>query len=130
MSVPRTPEQKAHQKQYAAEYRKSAHGRAMRKRWLKTTTLGKAAKRSMHLVSRYGITWKQKVLMYNEQQGLCKLCHRPLPPVEHSDCHVEHNHQTDKIRGIVHRNCNHIIGWFEKHSMMLPAVQQYLSENA
>ena len=67
MSVPRTTEQKARRKRYSAAYRKSAHGRAMRKKWLKTTALGKAAKRSMHLVSRYGITWKRKVEMYEEQ---------------------------------------------------------------
>ncbi len=121
---------KLHVSVYQAAYSKSAHGKAVRKTWLKTTPLGKAAKKSMHLVSRYGITWKRKVQMYEDQEGLCKLCHNPLPPVEHIDCHVEHDHVTNQVRGLVHRQCNHLIGWVEKYLSMVPRVLEYLKENS
>lgn len=110
-------------------YRKSARGRVIRKQWLKNTPLGKEAKKSAHLAGRYGITWKQKVQMYEAQSGLCKLCRQPLPLVSDTYCHVDHNHVTGKIRGLVHRQCNHLIGWVEKHLALVPRVFVYLEEN-
>ena len=128
MSVPRTIKQKADRKAYNDSYRKSAHGKELRKKWLKTTERGRAWQKSMHLLSRYGITWDQKVQMYGDQNGLCKLCRNPLPPVEHKDCHVDHDHATNKVRGLVHRQCNHLIGWVEKYLSMVPSVLKYLTD--
>jgi len=64
--------------------------------------------RSRMLRQRYGITWEDKVQMYGEQKGLCKLCNEPLPG------QVDHDHETDSVRGLLHHRCNLFLGYLEQ----------------
>jgi uncharacterized CHY-type Zn-finger protein len=63
--------------------------------------------------------------MYKEQAGLCKLCHKP---VTEEDMHVEHNHTTLEVRGLVCGGCNHLIGYAEHPN--LKAALQYIKDNS
>ena len=49
----------------------------------------KQRRHDMALRRLYGITWSDKVQMYQEQKGLCGLCGQPLDP-EISKAHVDH----------------------------------------
>jgi hypothetical protein len=48
--------------------------------------------------------------LYTEQNGLCKLCNQSLNIV---GSHIDHNHATDIVRGLVHAQCNYLIGVIE-----------------
>lgn len=48
--------------------------------------------------------WRDKLL--KEQGGICPLCKKPV----HDDPVLDHCHDTGKIRGVLHRQCNHAEG--------------------
>lgn len=65
-------------------------------------------------VSRYyKVPGDTKEKLYAEQQGKCAFCNESLPEVWDRKCHVDHDHVTGKVRGIVHARCNTIIGVLE-----------------
>lgn len=48
--------------------------------------------------------WRDKLL--KKQGGICLLCKKPI----HDDPVLDHCHDTGKIRGVLHRQCNHAEG--------------------
>ena len=117
---PQTPEQLAQQKAYW----RSPVGRAAKARY-RATENGKRKQHDHNLRKDYGITLADKEKMYEEQKGLCNLCHHPLPPVIQS--HYDHDHKTGKARGLLHQDCNHLIGLIEKMPGAMENIASYLS---
>lgn len=72
----------------------------------------------------YGITLEDKKRMYESQEGLCKLCGKPLAFDRY--CFVDHSHKTNEIRGLVHMKCNTFIGYMEKDIEEVVQVLNYL----
>lgn len=66
----------------------------------------------------YGIPGEEKERMFEAQGGLCKFCREPLPDVWSRGCHVEHDHKTKRVRGLVHHQCNTIIGILENEKYL------------
>lgn len=82
-------------------YCRPCHNRKMRE--------GKArlygSERSYHLIRRYGITAEQRDLMEKVQRGRCAIC-----KVEGKKLHVDHDHGSGFIRGLLCFNCNAGLG--------------------
>jgi Recombination endonuclease VII len=85
-------------------------------------------KKNYFLKREYGITLEEKREMYENQLGLCKLCN--LLMVKPKDCHVEHNHATGEIRGLVHSKCNLLLGIVQDNIGMLIRAIHYLEETS
>jgi len=64
----------------------------------------------------------QKELMVEQQDGLCAICQQPAEPL----C-IDHNHKTNKIRGLLCRPCNLGLGNFRDNSKALRAAADYLT---
>ncbi|MFJ9827984.1 endonuclease VII domain-containing protein [Streptomyces sp. NPDC101160] len=60
--------------------------------------------RAGHLKRQYGITEAERDEMIKEQFGICPICLRPGP------VHVDHCHETGRVRGVLCFNCNSGIG--------------------
>ncbi|MBZ6172818.1 MULTISPECIES: endonuclease VII domain-containing protein [Streptomyces] len=60
--------------------------------------------RARHLKRHYGLTEAERDEMVASQMGLCVICLK-APPV-----HVDHCHETGKVRGVLCFNCNSAIG--------------------
>jgi Recombination endonuclease VII. len=75
--------------------------------------------REQWVMRYFGITYEQKQMMFNVQQGLCGSCFRPLPPmgtpVREPD--VDHNHERGWVRALLCRGCNtsegNLPGWLD-----------------
>lgn len=81
--------------------------------------------RGRHL-KKYGITEEQYQEMLAEQGGLCKLCLGP-PRGRWKKLHVDHNHTTGHVRGLLCHHCNYkLIGAIEADPQILTRVQEYL----
>jgi Recombination endonuclease VII len=73
---------------------------------------------------KYGITLEEKRKMYDDQLGLCKMCN--LAMFTASDCNVDHDHRTKRIRGLIHRHCNLLIGLAKDNPSLLQKAIEYL----
>jgi hypothetical protein len=60
--------------------------------------------REFHLRRRYGIGQAEVDEMLAAQSGKCAICCRPNPG------HVDHDHATGKVRGLLCFNCNQALG--------------------
>lgn len=64
--------------------------------------------RDRYLRTTYGITLAEYGVIFEFQGGVCAVCGRP--PKKQA-LHVDHDHVTGKVRGLVCFNCNHrVIG--------------------
>jgi hypothetical protein len=65
--------------------------------------------RSWRFETKYGITVVQYEAMVIEQDGLCAACRKaPLGRL-----HVDHNHLTGMVRGLLCGPCNRALGYIE-----------------
>lgn len=63
--------------------------------------------------------------MLRSQGGGCALCHRPPRPGK--VLHVDHDHETGSVRGLLCFTCNNALGDFEDDPGRLRAAITYLS---
>lgn len=59
--------------------------------------------------NKYGITKDDYMRMFREQDGRCAICRVEQHRVDRRFA-VDHNHITDKVRGLLCPNCNAAIG--------------------
>jgi hypothetical protein len=63
-------------------------------------------------------------------QGMaCGICGTPIPPPPSRKAHVDHCHDTGKVRGILCRGCNLSLGHYERFQKLgMDRVNNYLSK--
>jgi hypothetical protein len=64
---------------------------------------------------------------FTRQGGLCALCGKPLHD-ERRFNHLDHSHEKNEMRGLLHQECNHAIGGFERALRVasMERIQAYL----
>ena len=128
------------------KYRKSAKGKAADERWKKSAKYvaqkqklkdeyklltpnqrrrRKEYQRSIELLRRVGITWKQKKQKYKEQKGLCAICHKHMGSLRKS--HSDHEHDIKKFRALLCGRCNTLVGYIESSWDLLEPTLDYLA---
>ena len=80
-----------------------------------------------HLRNKYGITPAEKQKMVEEQNGLCLICHKPLGTGK--GVHIDHDHDTGRVRGVLCTNCNSALGLMKDDPGTLQNAIQYLLIN-
>ncbi|MET7470934.1 endonuclease VII domain-containing protein [Micromonospora sp. NPDC005686] len=76
--------------------------------------------REYHLRRRYGVGEKEFQELLAEQGGVCAICRRPDPE------HLDHDHRTGWVRGILCFNCNGGLGQFKDNADVLARAITYL----
>jgi hypothetical protein len=76
--------------------------------------------RHYHLKRRYGMGARDVDALIESQGGRCPLCGRPAPN------HVDHDHTTGRVRGVLCFNCNGGLGQFGDDIDRLAAAIAYL----
>lgn len=79
------------------------------KKWRGTFAGQKSLKR-YKLKHLYGLTLDDHLTMYIMQNGRCAICKRP---VALDKVYIDHNHQTEKVRGLLCNRCNHFLTAFD-----------------
>ena len=89
-----------------------------------------AAKRRVKIGATYGLEYKDYVSMYSKQGGGCEICGTPIAKFKNDDgvltAHVDHDHVTGEVRGLLCRNCNSGLGMFQDDTELLDAAIDYL----
>ena len=80
-----------------------------------------------HLKQRFGITLEDYEAKLKSQDNRCALCGDDLDEKNKPDSpHLDHCHKTNKIRGIVHQHCNHLLGCARDDKAILKKAIIYL----
>lgn len=80
----------------------------------------KELSRDNHLYRNYGIGLKEFNRLYQEQEGKCKICKKEKALM------IDHNHNTNKNRGLLCNNCNVGLGHFKDDVESLKNAIVYL----
>ncbi|MGW5778363.1 endonuclease domain-containing protein [Streptomyces sp. NPDC003863] len=79
--------------------------------------------RAGHLKRQYGITEAERDQMIADQGGVCVICQEG--PAEH----VDHDHRTGKVRGVLCFSCNAALGQFKDRPDVIRRAAAYVEGN-
>lgn len=104
------------------EYKKTEAGRIAERHYRQTTRIV-TAKRNW-LKRQYGLTPEGVQAMKDAQLGLCAICF--LPP---KNWHIDHDHETNKVRGMLCAPCNLALGLLKDDSKRIRRAAEYIDVN-
>jgi len=78
----------------------------------------------------YGVSPEQYAAMLEAQGGQCAICDSDQWPGKGNSPHVDHEHATGKVRGLLCTNCNNGLGNFGDDPARLRAAADYLEAHA
>jgi DNA-directed RNA polymerase subunit RPC12/RpoP len=73
----------------------------------------------------YNITPEFLLMLLVLQDYKCAICEKPIP--KRPDQHVDHNHKTKQVRGVLCGNCNRAMGLFGDSAVRLTVAAAYLN---
>lgn len=111
-------------------YRSTPEGRAVTRAGIakyQQSEKGQKAARAARW-RRAGIDPVQAEATLQASNGLCDLCQGP--PTGKGRLHVDHDHATGKVRGMLCSKCNHALGLMNDNPARLRAAADYLEAHA
>ncbi|HHC1760061.1 TPA: endonuclease VII domain-containing protein [Klebsiella pneumoniae] len=82
-----------------------------------------------HIKRKYGISKEEYVEMLDSQGGRCAICgDEPGERYSHQ-LHVDHCHASGKVRGLLCRGCNHMLGVIKDDEVLLFKAVEYLRKS-
>lgn len=84
------------------------------------------------LKSLYGLTWDQYQAMLETQGGQCAICGATPDPngiKASSRLHVDHDHETGKVRALLCNRCNQGIGYFRDDPGYMRRAAGYIEQH-
>ena len=76
-------------------------------------------------LKRYGLTEEQYADLLVKQNNRCAICSTPIVTGRH--CHVDHDHTTGKVRGVLCNHCNLMLGHAKDSTEVLLKAVEYLN---
>lgn len=104
--------------------------KANKKRQRKREAPNPEATRRKNLRSKYGISPEQYDALLAEQGGGCACCGKTSAGGRHGRFHVDHDHKTGKIRGLLCHSCNVGIGALGDTIVGIERAARYLRRPA
>lgn len=126
----RSKTNKAKKKEYNIEYRIKNREKLLLKdkeKYIKN----KDKNKDRLLRKCFGISLDDYLLMFNNQNGLCKICNKPETAKQVNSeavrmLAVDHDHDTGKIRSLLCSRCNLALGQFNDDIVILESAIEYL----
>jgi hypothetical protein len=87
----------------------------------------KAADREGYLKRKYGMTIADYDRMFAAQHGVCAICDEARP--DERTLHVDHDHETRAIRGLLCFRCNNALGDFREEYELFQRAANYLDRD-
>ena len=84
--------------------------------------------REIHLRNKFGLTPAGYDALFEAQGGVCALCESP--PTPGISLHVDHDHGTGEIRGLLCARCNNALGLFREDPDLLKRAARYVAADA
>jgi hypothetical protein len=80
-------------------------------------------------LKRYGLTQTDYNELLVKQNSSCAICFTKEPGGRHSKFQVDHNHTTNKVRGLLCGKCNRGLGFFNDNYTVLEKAANYIREH-
>lgn len=87
-----------------------------------------AQMREIHLRNKFGLTPGEYDAILEAQGGVCALCESP--PTPGISLHVDHDHGTGEVRGLLCMRCNNALGLFREDPDLLKRAARYVTADA
>jgi hypothetical protein len=87
------------------------------------------AGRECRLQRIYGLSTEQFDAMLESQNHQCAICGSQEAHGRWEQFHIDHNHATDKVRGLLCNRCNTLLGMADDQIAILLAAVKYLEES-
>ena len=129
----KTPERKKYQKEYNQsprgkevnwkahqKYANSPKAKEYQRKYYKTPN-----GRKTYLKYKYGITPEEYDRLFEQQHGKCAICFK-APIYRKLD--IDHEHTTNKVRGLLCNNCNQALGLLGDSILVLREAIHYLEK--
>jgi hypothetical protein len=100
---------------------KECHKQKCKTRWHSKTPIEKQATR---VKAMYGISPEEYIEMHKQQDGKCAICEEK--PTTKRGLHLDHNHSTGQVRGLLCHGCNVALGSFKENTDLLGKAIEYL----
>jgi hypothetical protein len=83
------------------------------------------------VLRQYNLTVQEYDAMFDQQNGLCSICHEPETDVDRRTKEVkrlavDHDHYTGVVRGLLCRSCNLAVGQMDDDPARLRSAADYL----
>lgn len=79
-----------------------------------------------HRYKRYKLTEDAFNKLHEEQDYSCAICRTPFSEGKRKCGCVDHNHETNKVRGLLCQHCNAGLGMFKDNILYLEKAIEYL----
>ena len=115
-------------KEYTVNYNRSEE----QKKYMRDkarTEKEKTRRWAYKLRTQYNLTPGEHYQMWIDQNGCCAVCNKP---VDYKKAHTDHNHITEKVRGLTCKKCNTGLGMFcsdEKGIKLLQKAIEYIRKH-
>jgi hypothetical protein len=103
---------------------KPCHKKHVSKYW---HSKSREEKQATRVRAMYGIEPEEYLQMHKSQQGRCAICGEE--PTTKRGLHLDHCHETGKVRGLLCHGCNTGIGSFGDDPELLKKALDYLKES-
>ena len=110
-------------KEYNAKYHKE-NSLEIKERKRKYRLENKHIIESKRCMKRYGITLEDKKQLIQDQNNKCLICKCVFTKINKP--HVDHNHSTGKVRGILCNDCNSLLGFAKENIQILQNSINYI----
>ena len=78
------------------------------------------------IMKLYGLSIFNFNKIFIQQSGKCAIC--KIPFKKRCDIHIDHSHNTGKVRGLLCNDCNHGLGNYKDNINILKNAINYLEE--
>lgn len=95
-------------------YREREKGQYNERRW------------ASHVLRKYGLTRESYDTLLSRQEGTCAICKDNTAGSDSRRFHVDHDHDTGAVRGLLCSRCNQMIGYGRDNPAILLAASLYL----
>lgn len=128
-----TPEEKA-EIRAQARLRRSLNPEQYRRNekiWTHSNPDRMRAARRRRRFRKYGLTESAYQVMRSQQDDKCAVCQKDFERDKRGwdTCHIDHDHETGKVRGLLCSRCNVALGDFQDSEAVLTRAIEYLRKH-
>ena len=114
--------------EYAKEYRKKNRIELNNKQKARYE-LNPSERMTYNRLHKYGVTQETYSKLLEAQQGRCAICGGSPSNTRNNCLHVDHDHETGAIRGLLCNNCNLMLGHARDKAENLRLAADYLDKH-